>query len=100
MGISTTKIFAEKAKDQAGFYKDSTGDKHSMYGIKGRDHLSSKPLLQFTKDMVFVREWASAAEVERTMKFRFSNIGKCVTDRSKTAYGFIWKFKEKREYSE
>ena len=54
----------------------------------------SKPVLQFTKDGVFVREWKSTHDVERNLGYFHNNISYCCTGRYKSAYGFIWKYKD------
>ena len=53
----------------------------------------SKAVLQFTKDLVFIREWSSTHEVERQLGFSNGNISSCCNGRYKTAYGFIWRYK-------
>ena len=50
-----------------------------------------KPILQFTLDGEFVREWPSASDVSKEVQ---SNIVTCLKGRYKTAYGFVWKYKE------
>lgn len=54
----------------------------------------SKPVLQFTKDGEFVKEWKSAIDVERNLGYFGTNISKCCTGKLKYAYNFIWKFKD------
>ena len=53
----------------------------------------SKPVLQFTKDGEFVKEWKSATDVEMNLNYSQGNISSCCTGRYKSAYNFIWKFK-------
>ena len=53
----------------------------------------SKPVLQFTLDGEFIREWPSAMECERN-GFDQSNVSACCNGRIKSAYGYIWKYKE------
>ena len=53
----------------------------------------SKPVLQFTLDGEFIREWPSAMECERN-GFDQSNVSACCRGRIKSAYGYIWKHKE------
>ena len=52
----------------------------------------SKPVLQFDKNGTLVKEWPSVSEAIR-------NYGYCVRDnlygKHHTAYGFIWKYKDK-----
>ena len=54
----------------------------------------SKPVLQYTKSGGLVREWKSATDVERNLGYFHNYISKCCTGRYKSAYNFIWKFKD------
>lgn len=60
---------------------------HRDNSRKGRN----KPILQFTLDGKFVREWECANDVGREARV---NIGFCLSGKYKSAYGFIWKYKE------
>lgn len=55
----------------------------------------SIPILQFTKDLVFITEYPSAAEAERQTGINKNDIGSCCKKRIhyNTAGGYIWKFK-------
>ena len=50
----------------------------------------NKPILQYTLDGEFVREWPSATDVGKKVK---SSICECLKGKQKTAYGYIWKYK-------
>ena len=54
-----------------------------------------KPVLQYTLDMVFIKEYPSAAEAFRQTGISQGNINKCCNGkyRYKSAGGYIWKFK-------
>lgn len=52
----------------------------------------SKPVLQFTKNGEFVREWPSVMEVQRVLGFHCSTISKCCRGERKSYKGFIWKY--------
>ena len=54
---------------------------------KGRN----KPILQYTLDGEFVKEWPCAYDVGKEVS---SNIVNCLKGRYKTAYNYIWKYKE------
>ena len=54
----------------------------------------SKKVLQFTLNGEFVREWLSTREIERQLGFDNGAVGKCCNGKLKSAYGFIWKYKE------
>ena len=53
----------------------------------------SKPVLQFTLNGEFIREWPSTREIERQLGFDNSAVGRCCLGKQKTAYGFIWMYK-------
>ncbi|MBQ2175275.1 MAG: HNH endonuclease [Alphaproteobacteria bacterium] len=55
----------------------------------------SKPILQYTLDMVFVKEYPSAREVERQTGINHCCIIRCCKGKYKTAGGYIWVYKEK-----
>ena len=66
------------------------------YNINYGNHIEKasnsrkKPILQYDLDGNFIREWPSATDVGKEVR---SNIGYCIRGRYKTAYGFIWKYK-------
>lgn len=53
----------------------------------------SKPVLQYTKDGEFVKEYKSTRECGRN-GFNQSNVVSCCNGKLKTCGGFIWKYKE------
>ena len=55
-----------------------------------RTEKTKKPILQFTLDGEFVREWSSATDVGKEVSTHICN---CLKGRKKSAYGFIWKYK-------
>ena len=65
---------------------------NNNYGT--RNEKLSKSVLQYTKSGVFVREWKSATDVQRNLNYNIGNISKCCTGKLKSAYNFIWKFKD------
>ena len=54
----------------------------------------SKPVLQYTKSGEFVKEWKSATDVKRNLNYSHSNISECCNGKHKSAYNFIWKYKD------
>ena len=54
----------------------------------------SKPVLQYTKSGELVKEWKSTRDVQRNLNYNQSNISKCCTGKLKSAYNYIWKFKD------
>lgn len=53
----------------------------------------SIPILQFAKDGTFVKEWPSACEAERQLGILQSSICNCLKGYSKSAGGFVWRYK-------
>lgn len=58
----------------------------------------SKSVGQYTLDGDLVKVWQSTNEVERQTGFSHGNIGKTANGKYKQAYGFIWKYVERKEY--
>ena len=54
----------------------------------------SKPVLQYTESGAFVREWKSMQDVQRNLNYGQCNISRCCNGILKTAYGYIWKYKD------
>lgn len=54
---------------------------------------NSKPILQFDKDGNFLKEWKNAKEASNILNISYKAISKCLNKKSKTSYGFIWKYK-------
>lgn len=54
----------------------------------------SKPILQFTKDGEFVKEWKSMKDVQRNLKYSQGNISQCCNGIRNSSNGYVWKFKD------
>ena len=52
-----------------------------------------KPVLQFSKNNVFIREFKSASEAERFLNKNGHHINCCCNGKRKTAYGYKWRYK-------
>lgn len=57
-----------------------------------RNERCSKPVLQYTLDGQFIREWESATEAGRN-GFNQGNIAACCQGKRKSHHKFIWKYK-------
>lgn len=55
-----------------------------------RTEKTKKPILQYDLDGNLIREWPSTADVGKEVS---STICNCLKGRYKTAYGYIWKYK-------
>ena len=58
------------------------------------DAQHKRPIIQYTLDGEFVREWKSAWQIEQELCYNHSKISLVCRGIRKTAYGFIWKYKE------
>ena len=52
---------------------------------------NNKPILEYDLDGNFVKGWESATDVGKEVR---TNIVQCLTGKNKTAYNYIWKYKE------
>jgi len=55
-----------------------------------------RPILQYTKDGKFVKEWPNFTSIKEKLGFNHTNICSCCQNKPKykSAYGFIWKYKK------
>lgn len=54
----------------------------------------SKPIFQYDINGNFIKEWSSAAEIERQLGFDDGHISDCCLGKRKQANGYIWKRKK------
>ena len=57
------------------------------------DKNKSKIVLQYSLDGTFIKEWKSTKDVQRNLGFDNSHISECCRNIIKTAYGYLWKYK-------
>jgi group I intron endonuclease len=88
-------------KTQSNETKAKIGKKHKgkKYSLETINKMilskKSKPFIQYTIDMEFVKEWKSASDYERQTGKNKRHIVRCLKGEIKTAYGYVWKYKEK-----
>ena len=83
------------SKTLSELHKNDSFKKKLSDAIKKRNvEYSSKPVIQYNLDGNFIKEWKSLADIHRELGFKKSSISKCCLGKQKTAYGFIWKYKE------
>ena len=75
-------------------YNNNYGTRNKRISEKMTNGKLSKPVLQYTKSGEFVREWKSMNDVQRNLNYNKGNISSCCTGRYKSAYNFIWKYKD------
>ena len=81
-----TKKFSDESKNKMSESQKKLYENGYLSPVK-------KTLLQYSLDMVFIKEWESAAEIERSLGFKRSAICVCAKGNTKTSGGFIWKYK-------
>jgi group I intron endonuclease len=66
--------------------------------LKGKANLKNrgngnKPIIQFDKDNIKIKEWNSISEASNETKIPFNSISNNLVGRCKSSGGFIWKYK-------
>lgn len=84
-----------ETRDKMRKYKYMLGKKHSDSTKERMRNKKSKPIIQYSLSMVFVREWNSAKEAELIGHYNRIAISNCCNSKTKKSQGFIWKFKNK-----
>ena len=59
----------------------------------GHHKAPTKPIIQYTKEGEFIREWTSASEVKRVLGIAQSHISSCCQGKRKSAGGFVWRYR-------
>lgn len=82
-----------------------SGENHPFYGkhhteetkqkiSQARKGKRNKPILQYSLIGEFIREWESITQVNKELNIDNSSITKCCKEKQKSAYGYIWRYKE------
>ena len=58
-----------------------------------KEHIASKPILQFSREWIFIKTWEAMMDVERWLWISYAGISMCCSWRRKTAWWFIWRYK-------
>lgn len=70
-----------------------TKEKMSLSATKPKPHMY-KSVIQYDLQGNFVKEWESLQYAALSLGKRSSNICECCKGKIKTAYGYVWKYKE------
>ena len=70
-----------------------TGKHYSENTKKKMSKAHNKPIIQYTKDGEFIKEWIGALEVEIVLGINRGNIATCCKGKLKSAGGFVWRYK-------
>ena len=70
------------------------GKKQSNEIIVKRVEKLKKPIIQYTKEGNFIKEWDSIISASKTLNVCSQSINRCLKGKRPTAGGFIWKYSE------
>lgn len=54
---------------------------------------NSKAILQFSLNGEFIQEYSSTTQAAKDLGRKSGNISQCLTNKTKSAYGYVWEFK-------
>lgn len=93
--ISETKKNQTPTERQLNWYKNLVGRKinKSDEWIKNNGESIKKPIIQYSLNGQFIKEWSSAKDVELELGLSRKNISSNLREKSLSAFGFIWKYK-------
>lgn len=76
--------------------KINQNDKNGLRkkGINDYWNRNKKPILQYSLEGVFIREWVSSVDCGKETGFNYNNINRSCKNSNKTSHGFIWRYKE------
>lgn len=66
--------------------------KHTPESRKRIGEANSKPILQYSKEGIFIKKWASVIEAIKELGLSYPAIWYCATGRRKTAGGYKWQY--------
>ena len=73
-------------------YNNNYGTRNERISKNQNNDRKNKPILQFTSDGKFVKEWVSITEASK-YGFQRRSIQRCLKGEYKRHYNFIWKYK-------
>lgn len=74
-----------------------TGKKQSRKAVEARAMAILKPILQYSLNGEFIKEWKSIKEAADTLNIHHSNICAALYKKYKQSGGFKWEFKTKKD---
>lgn len=99
-GFGVGRVQTEETKTKMSLAKKGvpkplgTGDKISA-ARKGNPNLkNAKIVIQYDINLNFIKEWESAKIAWKTLNIHYGSISCCCLNKTKTAGGFIWRFKD------
>jgi len=68
----------------------------SMRGKFGKLHHASIPVIQTSKEGIFIKRWESLRQVQRELNYPHGNISLVCKGKKKSAFGYYWKFENQQ----
>ena len=85
-------IFSQRNYETVSVNSSKWLDLDDLKNKRGIAHKQSKPVVQWTKDNVFIKQWGSLHEIERELKYARCCVANVCKGKTKSAYGFKWTF--------
>lgn len=67
-------------------------DPHKNNIPKGKDNFHSKPILQYSKEGTFIKEWGCISDAARHVGCNPCMITNNAAGRTKSAHGYVWRY--------
>lgn len=96
-GLEVNHIDEDKRNNKVDNLEWVTKSQNNRHGTKAERQAEKvrKVVLQYDVEGNFLKEWSSATEAEQAISGKFTGaISHCCKGKSKTAFGFVWRFKE------
>lgn len=96
--INKMKIAFKNRSQEVELYRKKRLKEHlsslTEEDIRMRANKCKKPIIQYSIEGEFIREWESATDAASFYNINKVNITKCCLGKYKTSIGYIWKYKE------
>jgi hypothetical protein len=81
------------------YLKNSARNSKISIQLKGRknpwiEQNLGKPIVQLDKNLNLIKEWESASKAAKSLNKQSPAISECCSKKRKTAYGYVWLFRE------
>jgi hypothetical protein len=81
-----------KCRSAGGYIWRYENDDFNKFPTKLNETLM-KPVLQYDSEGNFIKEWISAFQPQKELKYLSVSIIRCCNNKQNLAYGFKWKYK-------
>lgn len=85
----------KRTKEQIEATASAARGKPRPYDVRKKLSVAhSKPVIQYSKEGIFIREYKSIKDAAKAMGISTGSISMCCHERTKTGRGYVWKFKK------